>query len=95
MASQVNLNQQLLSISGDLTFATVQALHCAVKKLPQAFKHDLEVDFAHVAKVDTASLALCLSIERMMADGFAVSYKNVPAEMVLIAESVGVDSLFA
>ncbi|OUS32654.1 hypothetical protein A9R01_10740 ['Osedax' symbiont bacterium Rs2_46_30_T18] len=95
MASQVNLNQQILSISGDLTFATVQALHCAVKKLPQAFARDLEVDFVDVAKVDTASLALCLSIERMMTGGFAVSYKNVPPEMVLIAESVGVDSLFA
>ncbi|EPJ55916.1 MAG: hypothetical protein OFPI_02160 [Osedax symbiont Rs2] len=94
MASQVKLNQQILSISGDLTFATVQALHCAVNKLPRAFESDLEVDFAATTKVDTASLAFCLGIERMMSDGFAVSYKNVPPAMVLIAESVGIESLF-
>ncbi|MCJ8341026.1 MAG: STAS domain-containing protein [Pseudomonadales bacterium] len=94
MTSQVSFNQQALLISGDLTFATVQSVHCAVKELAQAFNSDIVVDFSAAAKVDTASLALCLSIQRMMADGCVVTYKNVPQEMILIAESVGVAALF-
>ncbi len=94
MSALMQYQDQLLTLNGDLTSATVQQFYDEFSLLQAAIKDDFCVDFSAVERVDTSALALCFSLERMMANQVQVSYKNIPSELQAIAESVGVEVLF-
>ncbi len=94
MSALMQYRDQLLTLSGDLTSATVQQFYDELSLLQVDIKDDFCVDLSAVERVDTSALALCFSLERMMANKAQVSYKNIPTELQAIAESVGVEALF-
>ncbi|EPJ47683.1 MAG: hypothetical protein OFPII_10950 [Osedax symbiont Rs1] len=94
MSALMQYQDQLLTLNGDLTSATAQQFYDQFSLLLTDNKTDICVDFSAVERVDTSALALCFSLERMMANQAQVSYKNIPAELQAIAESVGVGALF-
>ncbi|MEH6443895.1 MAG: STAS domain-containing protein [Oceanospirillaceae bacterium] len=83
-----------LILKGDLIFLNVQDVYDQIKLISTSFNQDFSVDLSAVKRVDSASLALCLSIQRMAAHDVKVSYLHVPIEMLDIAKSVGVAALF-
>ena len=96
MNASIEFVGQSIKLTGELTFNTVQALQSISEKFALAADSAIAVDFTGVTKVDSASLALCLSIERMLsAHHCTYTYHNVPTAMLAIAGSVGVDDLFS
>jgi ABC-type transporter Mla MlaB component len=90
--TQVEFLGHKLILKGDLTFLNVQDVHDQIKLI--SFDQDFCVDLSAVKRVDSASLALCMSIKRMAADDVKVSFEHAPNEMLDIANSVGVAALF-
>ncbi len=95
MSAQLSYVDQVLTISGELSFSTVQRLQQQLKNDLLGATDTVLVDLSAVTKADTASLALCLSIERLVAKKATVSYQHVPQAILAIAESVGIAELFS
>jgi ABC-type transporter Mla MlaB component len=94
MNAQLRYADKVLKVDGDITFETVQSLHRQLCDLQGQLNGDICCQLQGVRRIDTSSLAFCLSIERLVKNKAQVSYDNVPKDMLSIAKSVGVYSLF-
>lgn len=82
------------TITGDLSFATVADLHEQALGL-FAGNQPRIVDMQTVARVDSAGVALMLDwIRRSRARRQTLTFRNVPQQMISIAELCGVGHLF-
>lgn len=90
----VQYQNQTLTLSGELTFNTVQVIFDELKDISSSVTGSVVLDFSQVTKVDTAALALCTSFQALLQDQAQLSFQHVPADMLGIAESVGIGSLF-
>ncbi|NQZ33176.1 MAG: STAS domain-containing protein [Oceanospirillaceae bacterium] len=96
MNAKIECNGQSIQLSGDLVFASVQQLQTQSKSFKFVEGAAIHIDFTGVTKVDSAALALCVSLKREFErDNSKIHYDNVPTAMLSIAESVGMDQLFS
>jgi phospholipid transport system transporter-binding protein len=84
-------SDELVLLSGDLTFATIN------KKTVQLidFKkinHELVIDLAQIANSDSAGLALIIEWLKISKTGQArLRFKNIPAQLLTLAKLSGFD----
>jgi ABC-type transporter Mla MlaB component len=90
----VQYHNQTLTLSGELTFNTVQLAYNEFKNISSSVTGSVTIDLSQVTKVDTAALALCTSFQALLLDQAQLSFLHAPADLLGIAESVGVSSLF-
>ena len=94
MAAQLQYSNRELTVIGDITFTTVQGLYDQLHAMQNTLCEDFCVQLINVQRIDTAALAFCLSIQRLVEDNVKVSYAHVPPQMLAIAKSVGVCCIF-
>lgn len=81
-------------IAGDLTQFTVPELHAQGRQLELA--GDLLLDLAAVERIDSAALALLLSLARRShQSGGRLTIRHAPAGLVSLADLCGVRALLA
>jgi phospholipid transport system transporter-binding protein len=82
-----------LEIHGDLSFTSVARLWGESSAwLPD--RDDLEIDLSHVARSDSAGLALLVEcLRRAHQTGGSVRFYNIPAQMLAIARVSALDEV--
>jgi len=90
----IQYQNQTLTLSGELTFNTAQAVFDELKDISRTVTGDVVLDLSQVTKVDTAALAICTSFQALLLGQAQLSFLHVPSDMLGIAESVGIGSLF-
>lgn len=95
-ASELQIRDGVLAIQGELSFETIPAVlaetveFAARPDLPQ----DFTIDFSAITGVDSAAVALLLEWKRMAAKrGKRLSFANLPANLLALAELYGVADL--
>jgi len=82
----------VIALSGELLFGTVMAVRAEVEALLAKQTGACQLDFGEVSRVDSSALALWLSCRRLAAHtGLELTARNLPADMVSIADLVGLD----
>lgn len=94
MAAQLQYSNRELTVIGDITFTTVQELYDQLHAMQNTLCEDFCVQLINVQRIDTAALAFCLTIEKLVKDNVKVRYAHVPPQMLVIAKSVGLCCLF-
>jgi phospholipid transport system transporter-binding protein len=85
----------VVQLSGELGLDTVAAL---AERAPELFSgcSSARVDLAGVARADSAGLSLLLAWQRAaLRDGCSLSFHHVPAALLAIADTCGVDAVLA
>ncbi len=85
-----------MSVSGDLTFATVAALR--VRSLALFAGHGFPrcLDLSGVTRVDSAGLSLLLEwLRAARADGHALQFRAVPEQLLAIARAGGLEAILS
>lgn len=83
-----------LTISGELTFATVTALLEQSRALFSQADEAVEVDLGAVQRVDSAGLALLIEWLRLAREkGLTIRFSHLPQQMKAIAAASDLDSI--
>jgi phospholipid transport system transporter-binding protein len=95
-AGELQIHDGVLKIEGKLSFETIptvlaeSAAFAARPDLPEK----ICIDFAAITGVDSAAVALLLEWRRMAAQrGKALSFSNLPANLLALADLYGVADL--
>ena len=92
-ASELEIRNGVLAIQGELSFETIPAVLAETAEF--AARPDLPermtIDFAGITGVDSSAVALLLEWRRMaLKRGKALSFSNLPANLIALAELYGV-----
>lgn len=80
-------------VSGELDLATAEEALDESERLFEPFQ-ELDLDFTHIAKTDSAGLAVLIEwISRARSDGKEIYFRNVPRQVRLLAEISEVQSM--
>ena len=85
----------VVQLSGELGLDTVAAL---AERAPELFAGctSARIDLAGVERADSAGLALLLAWQRAaLRDGCSLTFHHVPASLLAIADTCGVDAVLA
>jgi len=89
----LNSNDQCIHVSGELTFATVNAV---LEQSEQVFKPltSLDIDLSELVHSDSAGLALLVHWMRAAnKENKKITFQNIPAQLLAIADVSGLDEL--
>lgn len=85
-----------LRLSGTLTFADITAIRKTVDQRLDEMSGEISIDFSGVNRVDSSALSLWLCILRRAESlGLKLKPVNVPADMLSIADLVGLEQCFS
>lgn len=83
----------LLHVSGELTFATIKDI-LEPSQLLFGSITALDIDLTDVTRSDSAGLALLINWMRIAkTDNKKITFHNIPAQMLAIADASGLDKL--
>lgn len=92
MTKAEQLEPGVITLSGDLLFKTVNGVRAQVRALLRQQQGACVLDFTAAGRVDSSALALWLACWREARRlGIELSVRGLPADMISIADLVGLD----